>query len=78
MTTNLGKIGKKIKAVIERFEGLTPEIESKLVEFGICEGTSVFVLKSAPIFGDPISINVDNRIIAIRKKIAAGIIVRRE
>ena len=56
---------------VGRIQG-EPAIVQRLMEMGLIEGTSIKVIRVAPL-GDPLEVEVQNYFLSLRKSEAAGI-----
>jgi len=53
----------------------SPELEAKLREIGFCEGDEVQLLTRGPLGGQPLAVRLNRRVIAIRWREAAAVLV---
>lgn len=73
MQTTLDKLKPGDEAVVSRLEG-DPDNVERLMEMGLISGTSIKVVKYAPL-GDPIEIVMRGYHLSLRRAEAAGVIV---
>jgi ferrous iron transport protein A len=71
--TTLDKLKPGDEAVVSRLEG-DPDNVERLMEMGLISGTSIKVVKYAPL-GDPIEIVMRGYHLSLRRAEAAGVIV---
>lgn len=62
------------KGVIGRLDTQTPEIRQRLLEMGLTKGTSIEVIRLAPL-RDPIEIMVRGYRLSLRRKEAEAVVV---
>lgn len=81
--TCLSEAGRGFAGLIARVEapatGDLPsdEMERRLLEMGFVEGARVELLHLGPFGGDPIAVKLDDMRVALRRRDARGVFVRR-
>lgn len=71
--TTLAQLPQRSPARIDGFSG-DPELTVDLMELGLVPGTRVEVIRAAPL-GDPIEVDVTGARLALRRSVAASIVV---
>ena len=74
MTLNILQPGEQ--AVIQRISGATPQVRQRLLELGMTKGTSVELIRVAPM-GDPIEIKIKGYRLSLRRIEAETVLVRK-
>lgn len=79
MTLHLSDLRRGDKAIIVAIpvDGVDPANVRQLHEMGFDEGVDVELLHRAPFGGDPVSIRVGNMGVALRRSLAAMVVVER-
>jgi Fe2+ transport system protein FeoA len=72
--TTLSTLAHDVSA---RIQGFAPgaEFTVSLMELGLVPGTTVRVIRSAPL-GDPLEVDVTGARLALRRSVAAGVLVQ--
>lgn len=75
METTLDQLAAGEQGILQQYSG-DGDLQGRLKELGLVRGTMILVERYAPL-GDPLEIKVRGYHLAIRKKDAAQIVVRR-
>ncbi len=62
---------------VDGFATQAPEVRERLMEMGLTKGTTIEVIRSAPL-GDPMEIEVRGYRLSLRRKEASAVIICRE
>lgn len=72
---NLSQLPKHMIARITGFDAINPELETRLREIGFAEGDMVSLQHKGLFGGNPISINLNGALIAMRKQDARIVLI---
>lgn len=77
--TPLGRGARGLRGVVIKVGAgqADPELERRLLEIGFVEGARVEILHTGPIGGDPLAVRIDDMRVALRRREADHVLIRK-